>query len=291
MYELQHLCGNTYYFAGPTKIGLYKLNETDVMIIDTGIEARVGKRILKTITENGWELKFIIITHAHADHVGGNAYLQEQTGCKIYANPIEACFTEYTFLNSCFVYGAYSPMELRKKFMLSEESRVTPIGEAKLPEGMEIVDLKGHSSQMIGVRTPDDVLFLADSLASEYTMEKYRLVYIFNVAAYLETLERIKDMKAKLFVPAHADVINDITDLAELNIKVTKDIIKEITDLCESPVSFEGLLKKIFDKHGLNMNYEQHALVGSSVKSYLSYLTDAGTLKTYFEDNILMFSK
>ncbi|MBR3299987.1 MAG: MBL fold metallo-hydrolase, partial [Clostridia bacterium] len=65
MYELQHLHGNTYYFAGPTKIGLYRLNDTDVCIIDTGIEARVGKRVLKTITENGWELKFIIITHAH----------------------------------------------------------------------------------------------------------------------------------------------------------------------------------------------------------------------------------
>ncbi|MBO4468157.1 MAG: MBL fold metallo-hydrolase [Clostridia bacterium] len=290
MYELQHLHGNTYFFSGPTKIGLYRLNDTDVLIIDTGIEARVGKRILKTITENGWELKFIINTHAHADHVGGNAYLQGQTGCQIFANPIEACFTEYTFLNSCFVYGAFSPKELRKKFMLSEESHITPLSEAQLPEGFEIIDLKGHSSQMIGVRTPDDILFLADSLASEFTIEKYKVIYTFNVEAYLETLERVRNMKARLFVPAHADVTDDISALAEFNVKVTKDLLDTIAGFCREPISFEGLLKKIFDEFSLTMNYEQHALIGSTIKSYLSYLTDREVLKTYFEDNILMIS-
>ena len=291
MYELHQLINNTYYFSGPTKIGLYRLNETDVCIIDTGIEDRVGKRILKTITENGWKLKFIINTHAHADHVGGNAFLQNETGCEIFANPIEACFSTYTFLNSCFVYGANSPKELRKKFMFSQSSRVTPISKAVLPQGFEIVDLSGHSSQMIGVRTPDDVLFLADSLVSREIIEKYTVTYIFNVELYLETLKRVKDMSARLFVPAHAEVCDDIAPLAQLNIETTEKICETILSLCESPISFEQLLKRVFEIYSLKITYEEYTLIGSTVKSYLTYLSDRELIHTYFEDCILMISK
>lgn len=291
MYELNHILNNTYYFSGPTKIGLYRLNDTDVCIIDTGIEERVGKRILKTINENGWNLKFIINTHAHADHVGGNAYIQGETGCKIFANTIEACFTEHPFLNSCFVYGAYSPKELRKKFMLAQKSIVTPIADAKLPEGFEIIDLSGHSSQMIGVRTPDDVLFLADSIVSREIIEKYTVTYIFNVEQYIATLERVKKMSARLFVPAHADVCEDISALAEHNIKVTNGIAETILSMCEKPISFENLLKKVFEKYSLRLDHEQYALIGGTVKSYLTYLSDKELLGNRFEDGVLLFFK
>ena len=33
------------------------------------------------------------------------------------------------------------------------------------------------------------------------------------------------------------------------------------------------------------MNYEQHALVGSTVRSYLSYLAAEGRLKAVIQDN------
>ena len=288
MYELNQIGKNTYYFSGPTKIGLYRLNETNVCLIDTGIDEGVGKRILKTVEANGWKIDFVINTHAHADHVGGNAYIQEHTGCRIYANTIEACFTENTFLNTCFVYGANSPKELRKKFMLAEKSKVAPIKTAELPEGMEIIDLKGHSSEMIGVRTPDDILFLADSLASEQVIDKYRITYIFNVEDYLDTLYHILDLKAKLFVPAHADVTDDITLLAQINIKATKKIADFLLSAVKEPISFERLLKIVFDAYQLKINHEEYALIGSTIKSYLTYLSDLDLIQTYFENNILM---
>ena len=291
MYELNRISNNTYYFSGPTKIGLYRLSSTDVCIIDTGIEERVGKRILKTVNENGWKIKFVINTHAHADHVGGNAYIQGETGCEIFANPIEACFTEHPFLNSCFVYGAFSPKELRKKFMLAKKSIVRPITELNLPEGFEIIDLSGHSSEMIGVRTPDDVLFLADSIVSREIIEKYTVTYIFNVQKYIDTLERVKDMQAGVFVPAHADICEDISALAEYNISVTNGIAESILSMCEKPISFENLLKTVFEKYSLKLDHEQYALIGGTVKSYLTYLSDKELLGNRFEDGVLLFFK
>jgi hydroxyacylglutathione hydrolase len=39
------------------------------------IEAELGRR--------GWRLTHILNTHHHADHVGGNTYLKERTGCQV----------------------------------------------------------------------------------------------------------------------------------------------------------------------------------------------------------------
>ncbi len=48
-------------------------------------------------------------THSNADHIGGNRYLQGQTGCKVYSGGIEAAFTKYPVLEPSFIYdvGAY----------------------------------------------------------------------------------------------------------------------------------------------------------------------------------------
>ena len=53
----------------------------------------------------------------------------------------------------------------------------------------------------------------------------------------------------------------------------------------------ENLLQKLFEDYGLTMTYEQYVLVGSTVRSYLSYLKNKGDLDTYFEDNLLLWIK
>ena len=62
-------------------------------------------------------------------------------------------------------------------------------------------------------------------------------------------------------------------------------------ELCEEPLCFEVLLKKLFDVYALKMNFEQYVLVGSTVRSYLSWLKDTGRLQAKFEDNMLLWEK
>ena len=38
------------------------------------------------------------------------------------------------------------------------------------------------------------------------------------------------------------------------------------------------------------MTFEQHALVGSTIRSYLAWLKDAGRLRAEFSDNTLSWS-
>ena len=282
MYELIQVTDRTYYIQSPAKIGLVRLNDEEVCLIDSGNDKDAGRKVRQLLDKNGWKLKAIYNTPSNADHIGGNKYLQAQTGCMIYAPGIECAFTKYPILEPAFLYGGYPCKDLRHKFLLAQESDAEPLMADKLPEGFEFIELPGHFFDMAGFRTPDDVVFLADCLSSRETLDKYQIGFIYDVAAYLETLENVKKLKAKLFIPAHAETTEDITDLAQYNIDKVHEIADRIEDICQEPICFEDILQKLFTDYGLAMNFEQYVLVGSTVRSYLSWLRDSGRLEAEF---------
>ncbi|MDE6470653.1 MAG: MBL fold metallo-hydrolase [Eubacterium sp.] len=289
MYELNQVGEQSYYINCPAKIGMYKQNDTDVYLIDSGNDKDAGRKVRKILDEKGWKLKGIINTHSNADHIGGNKYLQNQTGCKIFAKGIEKAFTAYPILEPSFLYGGYPCKALRHKFLFADASSVVDVDDEEFPSELEIIDLKGHFFDMIGIRTPDDTVFLADCVSSAFTLEKYQVSFIYDIAEYLNTLDKIENMQAKMFVPAHADATSDISTLAQLNRNKVMEIADKIQAELKTPMCFEELLKKIFDDYKLTMNFEQYVLVGSTVKSYLSYLKDDGKITIEFIENQLLW--
>ncbi len=55
----------------------------------------------------------------------------------------------------------YPPSELRHKFLMAKESDAILLDEHALPEGWVMMPLPGHSFDMVGFRTPDDIVYLA----------------------------------------------------------------------------------------------------------------------------------
>ncbi len=291
MYELIQLTERTYYIKSPTNIGLVRLSGNDVCLIDSGNDKEAGRKIRQILDANGWHLTAIYNTHSNADHIGGNRYLQGQTGCKIYAPRIDCDFTRHTILEPSFLYGGYPPKDLRHKFLLAQESGAEELRKGCLPEGFELVKLPGHFFDMVGFRTPDDVLFLADCLSSREVLSKYRIGFIYDVAAYLKTLEAVKGMTAKLFVPSHTEVTESVAELAQYNIDTVNEIAEKIEEICAMPICFEDILQRLFAEYGLSMSFEQYALVGSTVRSYLAWLKDSGVLTVEFENNKMLWRR
>ena len=291
MYELNHIIGNSYYIQSPSKMGLVKLNDTDVCLIDSGNDKDAGRKVRQLLDANGWHLTAIYNTHSNADHIGGNRYLQGQTKCKIYAQGIECDITRHPVLEPAFLYGGFPPKDLRHKFLMAQESGAKELTPGVLPEGFALLQLPGHFFHMVGFRSPDDVVYLADCLSSRETLDKYQIGFVYDVAAYLDTLEKVKTMQAAAFVPAHAEVTEDIAPLAQYNIDKVLEIADHMVELCAEPVIFEELLKKLFDDYGLTLTFEQYVLVGSTVKSYLAWLKDTGRLTALFEDNRLLWRR
>lgn len=291
MYELIQVAEQSYYIQTPSKIGLVKLNDTDVCLIDSGNDKDAGRKVRQILDAHNWRLTAIYNTHANADHIGGNRYLQGQTGCKIYAPGIECEFTKHPILEPSFLYGAFPPQDLRHKFLMAQESDAVSLTKDALPKGFEIISLPGHFFDMAGFRTPDDVVFLADCLFSKQILDKYQISFIYDVAAYLKTLEMVKSLTAKIFVPAHAEATENIAPLAQYNIDKVQEIADKILTLCEEPLCFEVLLQKIFTAYDLTMDFAQYVLVGSTVRSYLAWLKDTGRINVSFEQNMLLWRK
>ncbi len=291
MYELIQVSGSSYYVQSPAKIGLVRLNDTDVCLIDSGSDKDAGRKARQLMEKNGWHLTAIYNTHSHADHIGGNRYLQSQTGCRLYAPGAECAVTRHTVLEPSMLYGGCPPKELRHKFLMAQESGAAYLTADVLPEGFRLLPLPGHCMDMVGFRTPDDVVYLADCVSSRETLEKYRIGYIYDVGAYLATLETVKTMTAKAFVPAHAEVTENIAPLAQYNMDTVQEVGDAITALCAAPQTFEELLKALFDRYGMVMTFEQYALVGATVRSYLTWLKETGRVTAEFADNRMLWRR
>lgn len=50
------------------------------------VDPALATPVLDTLSQNHWSLNFILNTHHHNDHVGGNLELKQKTGCKIIAS-------------------------------------------------------------------------------------------------------------------------------------------------------------------------------------------------------------
>ncbi|SHI97073.1 MBL fold metallo-hydrolase [Bacteroides stercorirosoris] len=289
MYELKQLGSQSYYIESPAKIGIYKQNDTDIYLIDSGNDKEAGKKVLKIANQNNWRIKAIINTHSNADHIGGNHYIQEQTGCPIFAKGIEVAFTNHPILESSFLYGGYPCRELRGKFLLAKASQVKDISHDDFPKELEVFPLPGHFFDMIGLRTPDDTIFLADCISSKSTLEKYQVSFVYDVAQYLDTLDRVESMQGKIFVPAHAEVTENIKELVQSNRNKIYEIVETLLDICEKQVTIEDILQQIFDRYNLTMTIEQYVLVGSTIRSYLSWLKDNEKITFTIQENKLLW--
>lgn len=287
LYELIHIKGNTWYIDCPAKIGVYVTADKRAYLIDSGSDKEAGKKIVRRLEEQGWSAEAVLNTHSNGDHIGGNKLLQDRLGVSCYAPEIEDTFTAHTILEPSFLYGGYPCKALRNKFLMAEAAPVRPLREAVLPAGFSFFSLPGHFFNMVGFRTPDGVVFAADCLFGEETLNKYHVTFVYDVAGYLETLDRISSMDADWFVPAHGPICRDLRPLAALNRKKVEQITADLLEICREPSGFDRILARIFDRYRLAMDLNQHVLVGSTIRSYLSYLIDTGRMAVTFENNIL----
>ncbi len=291
MYELIQAAPRTYYIQSPAKMGIWKPDGGNAVLIDSGGDKDTGRKIQKILEAQSWTLRCILNTHANADHNGGNSLLQARLGVPAYAPGIDAAITIYPVLEPSFLYGGYPCRELRNKFLLAQPSNCQTLTAETLPEGLTMLPLPGHFFDMCGFRTEDGVWFLADCLFGANILEKYHVNFIYDVAGYLQTLELLGTLEGSLFIPAHAEPTEDIRPLAELNRAKVLEICGLILELCGEPLCFETLLQKVFQHYGLTMDFNQYVLVGSTIRSYLSYLHDKGELGVEFTECRLLWRR
>jgi glyoxylase-like metal-dependent hydrolase (beta-lactamase superfamily II) len=290
MYELVQVGKNTFFIESPAKMGVYRCSENEVLLIDSGNDKDAGRKIQGILSANHWQCKYILNTHSNADHIGGNAVLQQRLNIPIYTNDLEACFNRFPILEPSFLYGGFPAKALRNKFLMAQPSEAASLDSIHLPEGFRVLPLPGHFFGMVGFKTPDEVWFLADSLMGENILNKYQFSFIYDVAAYLDTLSVVENLQGICFIPSHSSACEDIRPLVAANRAKVNEIIEKILEITRSNAMMtDEIIKVLFDRYQLVLNWDQYVLVGSTIRSYLSYLLDIGKVEAEFVENRLLW--
>lgn len=272
LYELIQVAKNTYYVSSPTRVGVFRYNDNDVCLIDSGYDTNAAKRIHKACDEMGFNIKMVFITHVHADHVGGCNYWQTKLGVPIYYNGSDISLINNTLLQASFVCGCYPFSEMQSKFFMAKPCSALPFTEACLPKGLSSFQINGHAASMTGFKTSDDVYFLADMFSDEEHIEKHGVIYNFDIDEYLKSLDFVETLKGKMFVMSHTEPCEDIAYLTKINRQMIFNMLDFIKDMATAPILFEDLMKNILDKFNITMSVTQFNLIGSAIRSFLSYL-------------------
>lgn len=283
--ELKQIGSKTFCIEHDTNIGIHFTDDGRMYLIDTGSKGD-GEKIDEILSREGWVPSCIINTHTHIDHIGGNEFLMRKYGIPAYCTDYDMAFAHYSELEAAYMNGGYPAEKLRTIFAHPGMIGFRSI-EKELPDGIDWTYLPGHSFGMIGIRTSDDIWFLGDSYLSRSFLKQYTFGFIYNVEAYIDTLKKLKEFKGALFVPSHGILETDIVPSLEQNLRSVAEMCSMICETCREYRGQDEILQQMYERLRMHARPAQHALLSSTVKSYLTYLQDRNKLECRFVDNIM----
>lgn len=283
--ELKQIGSKTFCIEHDTNIGIHFTDDGRMYLIDTGSKGD-GEKIDEILSREGWVPSCIINTHTHIDHIGGNEFLMRKYGIPAYCTDYDMAFAHYSELEAAYMNGGYPAEKLRTIFAHPGMIGFRSI-EKETPDGIDCTYLPGHSFGMIGIRTSDDIWFLGDSYLSRSFLKQYTFGFIYNVEAYIDTLKKLKEFKGALFVPSHGIIETDIVPTLEQNLRSVAEMCSMICETCREYRGQDEILQQMYERLRMHARPAQHALLSSTVKSYLTYLQDRNKLECRFVDNIM----
>lgn len=283
--ELRHVYGNTYAAVGATALmPVYKLTDTDIVLMDTGY-ARLDRSALVNLIEgNGFRLRGIICSHAHFDHTGNVRYLQQRYGCQAAAQIIEAGISvnpdAYRANYVALTYGKSREYLLEECFPADV---IIPADAEHLDfcgASFGILQLPGHSAGHIGVVTPDGVAYLGDCLIDEAQIAAAKLPTSMFIARDLESKESLRNLRRPAYIIAHKQVLTDIGPLIDRNIDFIHDKGRELLEDLEDGMSFDQWIYAFCQRENVRTRNEfKFSIVERNFANFVDWLTDEGKVE------------
>ena len=283
--ELQKVLGSTYVAVGATAlIPLYKLNDTDVVLLDTGYAKLDRSGLTHLLEDNGFHLKGIICSHAHFDHTGNVRYLQQRYGALAAAQIIEAGISvnpeAYRANYVALTYGRSREYFLEECFdadvIISAHADHLDFCGARFG----ILQLPGHSAGHIGIVTPDGVAYLGDCLISHSEIAAAKLPTSMFIARDLESKRSLYALSCPAYVVAHKEVLTDIGGLIAENIRFIESKAQEILDCLADGMTFDQWIGEFCRRENVRTHNElKFSMVERNYANFVAWLEDEGLVE------------
>lgn len=296
--HIEKINGNSYYISAPTNIGIYQFKDKYALIVDSGDNKQQARKVDDLLRQQSLVPKFIINTHNHIDHSGGNIYFQENyPGTFFYASEAEKLFIEENCLFPMYLYGGNPIRELSRHFVRSQKTIVSNLepGLCKInEEKFDIISLPGHSSGQIGIATRDKVCYIGDALFSKDIINKYSFPFLFNIAEQMDTYRKLKELDYDYYVLGHAERFYDLAEIKEL-VDINQANLNEYLELCKEiliqPKTREELLEEITILKDLELDFKEYYFSLSTIGAIITYLWDQDLLNYQVENGKLYYYK
>lgn len=290
MFEFIKCAKNTYYLEAFANVGIYDLGNGEVILIDSGDHKKSVEDLDTFLSERNFRVKMIINTHSHIDHISGNKFFKEKYGCEVYASEIECSLVSEPNIEGLFFFNGVPIRRLPDTRVTDKGTPAKLLTADVLPQGFETVSLPGHNFNMIGVKTPDNVWFIGDSILTKETFESYKVPFFLNINESIETAKMLPSLKGKLFVPAHAPASEDITELALFNAKRLTELKEYFYSICNGR-SFEEILAKADEDFAMRLTPDKYAKCSITIKSHLQALINDGRITAEIERSRLVYKR
>ncbi len=295
--EIKEVKGNTFCInTGMTYIPFYKINNEEIIMLDSGWAQGERKGIDEVLEKNNFKVVGIICTHAHIDHIGNNAYLKKKYNCIIAMPAYEALICSST-INLKLYYSSQTLTDVTEHF--GNMVCVTDIMIFNNQDSISIKGIKfkvfhtpGHSPAHICITTPDDVAYLGDALISYEVMRGAKMPYAYILSEDLLSKLKLYDLKYSKYVVAHKGMYNDITKLITDNIDFYKNRASRIYDVIDGNMTMEDIMNAVTkDFNIIVKNKHRYSVIERMLKSYVEYLNETGLIVLNMDKGFLKYSK
>ena len=295
--EIIQIKGNTFCIdTGMTYIPFYKINEKEIIMLDTGWAEGEREGIQKLLDENDYSVSGLICSHAHIDHIGNNSYLKNKYNCVIAMAEFEALICSSAVnLKVYFGNQTLSDVEQHNDHMVCEtDIMIADHQDRILICGVKfrILHTPGHSPAHLCIITPDDVAYLGDCLISDEVMQSAKMPYAYILREDLKSKATLYGIRCAKYVVAHKGIYDNITQLITDNINFYKGRAERVLAVIEGTMIMEEIMKAVIHHFHISINSSnRYAVIERMLKSNVEYLHEARLIKRNVEDGFLKYSK
>lgn len=295
--DIINVKGNTFCIdTGMSYIPFYKLNEKEIIMLDTGWKKGEREGIEEVLEKNNFKVLAILNSHAHIDHIGNNAYLKEKYNCVIAMSAYEAHICS-SAVNLKLYYQSQTLKDVKEHYghMVCKTDIIIEEGQESITlfgADFKIIHTPGHSPAHICIITPDDAAYLGDCLISYEVMEGAKMPYAYILSEDMKSKAKLYDLNCSKYVVAHKGIYDNIKKLIDDNMDFYESRAMRIYEVIDGAMTMEDIMKAVIKSFNIRVtNPYRYAFIQRMLTSYVEYLYEIEKLKLIMDNGFLKYTK
>lgn len=179
------------------------------VLVDTGFgsDLRRTKALLDQTDISPWDIQYIVNTHYHSDHAGGNSWLQKKYGLTVAAHRWEGQLINDRHLEACCAQWLKQPVELYQVgVLLADGDEIDTGGNLA-----QVCHTPGHTLGHISLYLPETRELVCGDLlqAGDVGWINVFREGVCSLQIALDSLEKLDRMPLHLIYPGHGPTITE----------------------------------------------------------------------------------